>query len=432
MSALRKGLRLPWQKEPAMSLPIADFTDIQQVTLPYAYTDTAVPSATVSLLDTVSKGSPLCTVDDNAAAATHSSVTGVVSSEREFYHPLHGNLRCAVIDCVAETGDPLTLPPPDTEIPLSSAEILSAAETAGVVDELDGIPFATKLSQWQRMGCDIVVADAVQVQPFESSAWAVLRENAEEIVEGLRLVARCIGVTNYHIAVCLSDRRRRKLMRRISRKRVFQTESYYPVGDLHRHHSTPIGKETKRGELCRVGVQACLALYRAVYHHEPHTHCVLTVAGNAVKHPQNVRVPFGTSVQEVLRRCGVCEDPAHLILGEVMTGTASLTQDIPVLPGMTCLLTFTSESVSTAPARTCIGCGRCVQVCHAGLLPFELHRRLQNLHYEGLATLAADECDGCGACSYVCPCGIDLAASVQEAQGADSTIFLNLEEDTDA
>ena len=188
----------------------------------------------------------------------------------------------------------------------------------------------------------------------------------------------------------------------------------------------------KRAKVCRVGVQACLALYRAVRMGRAHTHAILTVAGDAVKQPQNVMVPFGTSVQEILRRCGVCDDPSYLILGDSMTGVTSVTQDIPVLPGMTCLLAFTAAQVRPTVTRACIGCGRCVKVCHAGLLPFEIHRRYENMHYERIASLAAADCDGCGACSYVCPCGLELAAVVQEAKRSGNTLLLDLEEDTDA
>ena len=86
---------------------------------------------------------------------------------------------------------------------------------------------------------------------------------------------------------------------------------------------------------------------------------------------------------------------------------------------------------STA-AGNCIGCGRCAQVCHAGLLPYEIVRRLENMHYERLPALHPEECDGCGACSHVCPAGRDVTAKVLEARQTRGTIFLNWGDDDDA
>ena len=420
-----RGIRLAFEKKPAILLPTAQLTDIGQVVLPYAYSTEAPVRPAVSLYDTLRRGTPLSEVEGEPFSVVRSSVMGVVSGEKEVTHPLYGDLRCVVIDCPPET--------PAMEVEVSGGEedtpdsIIAAAEEAGVIDELDGIPLSLKLRQWRDTGCDFVVGDAVEVQPYASSAWATLRENAEQVAQGVSLIASCVGASGWHVAACLSVARRRSLALRIGKDRLFQADSRYPVGELVKRRA--VGKQAA---VCRVGVQACLALYRAVRLGEAHSQAILTVAGDAVKQPQNVMVPFGTSVQEILRRCGICDDPAYLILGDIMTGVASGTQDIPVLPGMTCLLAFTAEQVKPAVTRACIGCGRCVKVCHAGLLPFEVHRRFKNMHYERIASLDAADCDGCGACSYVCPCGLDLAAVMQEAKHAGNTLLLDLEEDADA
>ncbi len=427
-----KGIRLLFQKSPAIDRPTVVCTDVNQVTLPYTYfTDTEV-TPSVALYDTVRCGTPLAVCDDDTTASVLSSVTGAVSSEREIDHPLYGRLSCVVIDRLPVEPEP-EMPPPVT-MECSVEDIVAAAQRAHIIDELDGVPLAWKLREWRESGCEFLVADAVQVQPYESSAWAVLRDSAEQVVAGLSLAAQAAGTTRYHIAVCLSGQRRRSLAVRIGKAHLFQTDSFYPVSVIinrSRHH---VGTHTVLPDapVYRIGVQACLALYRAVYLQEPHHRCTVTVAGNAVRQPQNITVPFGTTVQEVLLRCGVTTDPNYLILGDMMTGTAATTQDIPILPGMTCILAFTAETIRHITPRTCIGCGRCVEVCHADLLPFEIVRRYNNMHYERLNTLEVASCDRCGACSYVCPCGIDLAATIAEARQTDSSLVVELVEDAGA
>lgn len=426
----KRGVRLLFKKSPAIDRPTGVWMDVAQVVLPYTYfTDVSV-SSTVSLYDTVRRGTPLSASDEEPLAPVLSSVTGAVSGERTVTHPLYGELHCAVIDRLPVDPEP-EMPSPHTDA-FTAEEICAAAEWAHIIDELDGIPLATKLREQQKAGCDYLVADAVQVQPYESSAWAVLRDYAEQVAEGLSLVAQAAGAKHSHIAVCLSGGRRRSLALRIGKTKLYQTDSYYPVTDLVPEHRRFWQHNAKELRICRVGVQACLALYRALYLHEPHDRCTITVAGDAVREPQNVTVPFGTTVQEVLSRCGLTEDPSYLILGEIMTGTTAPTQDIPILPGMTCILTFTASAIRSVQPRTCIGCGRCVQVCHKELLPYEIVRRFRNMHYERLSSLDAASCDGCGACSYVCPCGIELGAIIAEARQTDSTILLELEDDTDA
>lgn len=426
-----KGVRLLFRKTPAIDRPTAEWMDVAQVVLPYTYFPETDVRPSVFLYDTVRRGTPLSVSETDPQATVLSSVTGAVSGARELVHPLYGTLNCAVIDRLSAE------PEPDVPVPLTGElgreEVCVAAEAAHIIDELDGVPLALKLREWYDSGCDYLVADGVQIQPYESSAWAVLRDHAEQVVEGLSLAARAAGTTRYHIAVCLSSQRRRSLAMRVGRRRLYQTDSYYPAAEPIRRSVRPHARTaTPDARVCRIGVQACLALYRAIYFHQSHDRCTLTVAGNAVREPQNVTVPFGTTVQEVLARCGLTEDPSYLILGEIMTGTAAATQDIPILPGMTCVLAFTADEICAVQPRTCIGCGRCAEVCHAGLLPFEIARRFHNMHYERLNALDVTSCDGCGACSYICPCGIDLTAAVIEARSTDSAIMLELEEENDA
>lgn len=428
---LKAGVRLLFQKEPAISRPTAELTDIAQVVLPYSFPTQATVVPSVHLYDTVRKGTPLSAVEGDPLAVVRSSVTGVVGSERFVQHPLYGSLHCAVIDCLPDKPAP-ELPTPVSEH-FTPEYILQIAEQAGIVDELDGVPLSLKLNDWQKNGCAFLVADAVEIQPFASSAWAVLHDNAEQVLEGLRMAARCAAVLRYHIAVCLSGSRRRALAMRIGKQFLYQTDSYYPVTDLV-HHGKKYGTHTiPHGAVFgRIGVQACLALYRALFLSEPHSRCVLTVAGDAVPVPQNVSVPFGTTVQHVLEHCGLSEPPDYVIIGEQMTGTAASALDIPVLPGMTCLLAFTAKALRQPPAYPCIACGRCAQVCHAGLLPFEIVRRYQNMHYERLPSLHATDCDNCNACTFVCPSGIDLAAMVEESKAASGGVFLNMEDEHNA
>lgn len=413
-----RGVRIPTYKEPAASREIAVCVPAGPVLAPLSYGDTACRPV-VEPGAAVTAGSLLGRPQGEGGLPAAATVTGVYEGTRKLSHPVCGEVLCAALRPAAGE-EPSSFEPRATDT-LKTAGILEAARYGAIIDELDGVALYWKLREWNgRRG--VLVADAAEVEPYASSAWAVLNESAEAVWEGLRLAARAAGIKSYHIAVLLPPRRRRPLVQRLGEKAIWQVRRRYPAVKL-----ADVPPDTP---VYRIGVQACLALYRAAAMEEAQTSCVLTVAGDAVANPQNLRIPFGTSVGEILRFCGLSSDPKYVIFGDMMTGVTAESLDTPVLPGTTCLLALTSRPVPTA--RPCMGCGRCAKVCHAGLLPYEIVRRLENMHYERLPSLRPEECDGCGACSYVCPAGRDVTAKVLEARQNKGTIFLNWGDEDDA
>ena len=176
----------------------------------------------------------------------------------------------------------------------------------------------------------------------------------------------------------------------------------------------------------RIGVQACLALGRALKQGRRHTAAIVTVAGDAVPAPHNLLVPFGTRIGDLLTYAQA-EKGHTVVLGDAMVGIPCPDHNTPLLPGITTVLAMHPKKVRTP--GPCIGCGRCADVCHAGLLPYEIVRRSENMHYERLQHLSPEDCDGCAACSYVCPAGRDVVGEVLKAGQTKGTLFLNWGED---
>ncbi|MFR1435473.1 MAG: 4Fe-4S dicluster domain-containing protein [Acutalibacteraceae bacterium] len=414
----RRGIFLPPAKEPAASRAIETLKTPGRIYLPIsAGHDTAVHPA-AGLYDTVRCGDVLIEPENSDDTPVLATVSGVLAETMPVNHPQLGELTCAVIDQVV-----MDLPPqaePRDIRSLAPDEIVEIARLAGIIDEIDGMPLHRRLRAFRTASIQLAAADATDSEPYTSSGWVVLNENAEQVLEGLSLAARAAGAPAYHVAVQLPAARRRPIIQRLGEEHVYQVGRRYPVDRFGKSGDQPVG---------RIGVQACLALYQAAAYGIPHRDCVITVAGDAVANPQNVRVPFGTLVEDILAFCGLAKNPAYVLLGDVMTGVTVSDTKLPIIPGNTCLLAMTSRK--TVPFHPCIGCGRCAQVCHAGLLPYEIIRRLENMHYERLTSLHPEECDGCGACSAVCPAGREVAQRVLEAGEAHSTILLDWRDEDD-
>ena len=412
-----RGVRLLRLKEPTIFRPIAVVNHISKAMIPFAEAEDTTRLASKQKGEPVAMGETLA-ADQKAPFSSIASVSGVFDGTIEGYHPLYGRIRYGVIANPAVSFPQIV--PHEVGEP-APGNIIEMARTAGIIDEIDGVPLYEKLMQWKQSSCNFVVADAVEAQPYASSAYCLLRDCPEDVQIGLHLIARAVSASGFHIAVQLPYSLRRPLVERLGQGQVFQVRSKYPV-----ERYTKAADDVAVG---RVGAQACYALYRAVACGEKHHDAIVTVAGSAVSTPQNVRVPFGTPVKDLLQLCGLSQNPSHVILGDAMTGVTTQSLDVPILPGITCVLALSSRPVPKL--HSCIGCGRCVKHCHKDLMPCEIIRRFENMHYESIGALNADQCDGCGVCSYVCPSGIDVAAMVTESGVSRGQIFLNWGDEDD-
>lgn len=415
MQLFQKGVVLAFQKGKALEHGIEPLTPTE-VRVPVAPGDGVSPIAQMPADAPVTCGDELCRVEYTPAVA---SVTGVLEGTVVINHPVYGSLLCAAIRAEGEGESCLPVLP---EEELTPEAIMAIAKDAGIYDELDGVPLWEKLAQWMLPENDLtalhscLVADATENDVYGSSAWAVLMEQPKLVLFGLQMAARAIGFTRYHIATMLPARRRRTLKRAIGRVNVYTVDDEFPVTQF----------APRDVECYRIGVQACLALGRAIKRGVRHTAAILTVAGDAMPTPRNLQVPFGTRVCDILDACQIKGD-VRIVLGDAMNGVLCTDRNTPILPGITTLLVMERKPVRVP--GPCIGCGRCAEVCHAGLLPYEIVRRSENMHYERLQHLHPSECDGCAACSYICPAGRDVAADVVAAGQTKGTLFLSFEED---
>lgn len=397
------ALSFPMEKEPAASLPTLDLCRMPKLMLPLCENDqTRTPL--VEVFDTVSPGQVLT----DGASPLYAPVTGVFAGIVKLEHPTLGETDYMELDTLALSEEE---PAPADVYALSPEEILAACRAAHIVDELDGRDLADKLETFTENSEPLLIADAIDDQPFGSASLATLRQSGAFCADGLMLAAKAIGAADYHILLRADTTAYKEIEALLPKSRLVRDRK-----DTYPH------KVMKRGRpVACIGVQACLALYRACAFAEPHGFATVTVAGSAVSLPANVRVPFGTPLSEVFFLCGLIGDPAYYVIGDSFTGTAVSSDALPILPGTTCVLAVLEKK---APAvHACIGCGRCAAVCHKHLLPYEIARRVENLQFAKLHSLSVADCDGCNACSVVCPANRPVADRVKQGILEDQRVL---------
>ncbi len=124
----------------------------------------------------------------------------------------------------------------------------------------------------------------------------------------------------------------------------------YPQGDERQLIYALTGREIPEGKLpadvgCVVfNVETCSAIYRAFAEGMPLIERCVTVDGDCVKEPKNLRVPLGTSVRELISYCGgLVAEPFKIINGGPMMGAAIWDADAPVTKGTSAILVFSKE-----------------------------------------------------------------------------------------
>ena len=130
---------------------------------------------------------------------------------------------------------------------------------------------------------------------------------------------------------------------------------------------------------------------------------VVTVDGSAVANPQNVIVPVGTPIQNVLDFAGLKCEPKKVLYGGPMMGTSVPSLEAPVMKNTNAVLAFDEKDAEDPVPSACIRCGRCVAHCPFNLMPAAIESAYNNKEPETLKALKVNLCMECGCCSFSCP-----------------------------
>ncbi|WRS28937.1 4Fe-4S binding protein [Oscillospiraceae bacterium MB08-C2-2] len=293
---------------------------------------------------------------------------------------------------------------------ITGEEIIQAARLAQIVDERDGKPLFRKLMKAIRNKAEIIIVDAVDDEPYVSSQLGPLLKCSDEVLSGLQLCQKAVGSTESIIAVykMLTDLEVR-IPAFIGPVPVLRLRGGYPAEPRYVKLS---GLAQQRKLL--VGSCALIHLHRAVHQAKRQTSVFVTVAGNCVANAANYEVSIGMTVTQLLERVGLVGQPSRIVCGGPMTGVAVIDCDRTTITSSTRAILAFAENSRDGHYR-CIGCGRCEQVCPAGLNPMYIYKFVEHSYYRDLETFDPDLCIGCGTCSYICPSKLDVSLAVEKA-----------------
>ncbi|MEO0079120.1 MAG: electron transport complex subunit RsxC [candidate division WOR-3 bacterium] len=351
---------------------------------------------------------------------THSSISGTVADVVDLPHPLTGRpVATVIIDSDGQDELEATIGEQDHSH-FTPEEIIEAVRRAGVVG-LGGAAFPTfiKLSPPKEKPIDTLIINGCECEPYLTADHRLMLEKSHEIVEGIRFLARALGVSRVIIAIEDNKRDAVQLMTSVAAGpdiAVRELRTKYPQGAEKQLIKVLLGREVPSGGLpmdvgCVVqNVGTAVAVRDAVRFAKPLFERVVTVTGPAVAEPKNLRVRIGTLVSELVQFCGGYQGPVgKLIMGGPMMGIALASDKVPVLKGTSGILALGPEPESDE--SECIRCGRCIEACPMGLAPTRLHYHVRQRRFAQARAEHLLDCIECGCCAYVCPARIRLVHS---------------------
>ena len=383
---------------------------------------------TVKKGDHVYVGTVVGDSDAYVSAPVHASVSGTVTEITQVMLTGGQMTQAVVVESDGKMEkDPAIAPPP----PITTKEELAkAARAAGLVGLGGaGFPAHVKLNVPEGKTIDTLLVNVAECEPYVTSDHREALENGRNVLEGVYHVKEILGVQRVIIAV---EDNKPDVIQRLSeiagdpqrdpldQVRVLPLKSRYPQGAEKVLVQACTGRKVPEGKLpadvgclvMNIGSISFLASYMRTG--MPLTLKRVTLDGSAIAHPQNVIVPVGTPIKDVVAFCGGYKaEPKKLIMGGPMMGVAITSDELPILKQNNAILAFDQREAQLRQPTACIRCGRCVAACPMHLMPTKLEQAVERQDVEALQSLDIMTCMECGCCSFSCPAGRRLVQAIR-------------------
>jgi len=380
----------------------------------------------VKVGDFVTRGQKIGLAQAHVFSPVHASISGKVIAVADYPHPVLGKAVAVTIEAEEESSEE-----PFKPRSLKEVEALSAADMRNIVLEsgivgMGGASFPSHIKLNPARPVDTLIINGAECEPFLTSDYRLMVEKTEEIIKGISLIARCLGVKNIYIAIEDNKPKAVEAFNLYPSGCSFKVkilESSYPQGGEKQLIKNVLDKEVPRGKLpFDIGVVVhnigtVFAIYEAVYLNKPLYERVVTVTGSCLVNPKNLLVRIGTPISELIDFCGpLKEEPAKIIMGGPMMGISQYTRQAPIIKSSNGVLLLSKNESACGEEGPCIRCGACVRECPAGLMPCLINLASERSLWQEAKDYGVLDCIECGVCNYLCPANRTLVQSIKRAK----------------
>ena len=398
------------------------------VTLPMTQHIGAPCTPVVKKGDHVYVGTKVADSTAYVSAPIHASVSGTVKEIAKVMMP-GGQMVDAIViesDGLMER-DPAIQPPAEIK---TKQQLAQAARDSGLVGLGGaGFPAHVKLNVPENKNIDTLIVNVAECEPYITSDHREALENGKNVLTGIYKIKEILGVHRVLIAIEDNKPDAIEALRKIAddpqmdpndEVRVLPLHARYPQGAEKVLVQACTGRKVPAGGLpadvgCLVMNIASVSFFASYMKTGmPLTLKRVTVDGSAVTNPQNVIVPIGTKIAELMEFCGgYKEEPKKIIMGGPMMGVAVTSDELPILKQNNGILAFGEREAHLMEPTDCIRCGRCVAACPMHLVPTKLEKYAERKDVAMLKQLDIMTCMECGCCSYSCPANRRIVQAIR-------------------
>ena len=414
------GIKLKHRKN-TENCATVDFPVPAEVILPMSMHMGAPCQPLVKKGDTVLVGQKIGDCDAPFSVPVHSGVSGTISDIIDYQTPMGAVCKAVKIQTDGnQTISPDVKPPVITD----KDSFIKAVRESGSCG-LGGAGFPTHIKLNPKTPIDTLIINAAECEPYITADYREMLECPSDIIGGINLVKSILGIKQAKMAIEANKPEAIKNFTEMAANDdtidIVTLPSVYPQGAEKVIIYNSTGRIVQEGQLPAdqgvivMNVSTVAFLYRYMQTGMPLVTRRLTIDGNAVGEPKNVRAIIGTPFIELLKFCKTDIDSIRkLIGGGPMMGMSVPDINMPVVKTSNALLAI--KTYDERKTSSCIRCGRCVNVCPLGLMPAEIDKAYRIRNIQELKDLKVLMCMNCGSCTYVCPANRKLAETNQLAK----------------
>lgn len=379
----------------------------------------------VSVGDTVTRGQKIAETAECMSAPVHASISGKVKKIENKILSDGFTGQCITIEGDGQNTESFMskLDP----FACSKEDALKRIREAGIVG-MGGAAFPThvKLSPPKHKAISVLIANGAECEPYLTIDDRTIQEKTASIIDGIAIAKKILDAPKAIIAIEDNKKHLLPILKEAIEKSgyteisVVLTKTKYPQGGEKSLIKAVLKKEVPScGIPADIGVvvlnvNTLSSISEAFRLGKPLIDRPLTISGASCENPQNITVPIGTVLEDLIPdTIKIKDDLAKILCGGPMMGTSLPNMSFPIAKNTSGILFLNKKETDLTQESQCISCGRCIDVCSCRITPVMIVKELAAGNMESALRYGLMDCVECGSCVYVCPAHVQLIQRIR-------------------